>query len=337
MGENISHAELFRIINRAVAGCANHKNIPVNTEISIFRERYVYRLEQNRQLDIFEETLPQNKELTDAVDFCDNLEAYRQATDIDANENDELEEWQCRRIYKGIERYRRHISPENLAMLNILEYNIKRRLPEYRELLLLEEYNREACRIHDLKLGYNRRRRQNQSASKDYEWAALGFFKEVLHDENLKKIKGCPEKLALYMNSLRIVAGGQAVNLLAQRIDHDGIRNFASIHETVKRTAYGVRIQKNRFGRKHREQRNAVFAECKTLQCILLQNRDVVELYFRIKSQLRSGFQPLEQSCERLHGVVGEFGTVLPVAEYSAGGILPAGPVALQVAHAVDR
>ena len=30
MGENISHAELFRIINRAVAGCANHKNIPVN-------------------------------------------------------------------------------------------------------------------------------------------------------------------------------------------------------------------------------------------------------------------------------------------------------------------
>ena len=119
MGENISHAELFRIINRAVAGCANHKNIPVNTEISIFRERYAYRLEQNRQLDIFEETLPQNKELTDAVDFCDNLEAYRQATDIDANENDELEEWQCRRIYKGIERYRRHISPENLAMLNI--------------------------------------------------------------------------------------------------------------------------------------------------------------------------------------------------------------------------
>ena len=46
MGENISHAELFRIINRAVAGCANHKNIPVNTEISIFRERYAYRLEQ---------------------------------------------------------------------------------------------------------------------------------------------------------------------------------------------------------------------------------------------------------------------------------------------------
>ena len=83
MGENISHAELFRIINRAVAGCANHKNIPVNTEISIFRERYAYRLEQNRQLDIFEETLPQNKELTDAVDFCDNLEAYRQATDIE--------------------------------------------------------------------------------------------------------------------------------------------------------------------------------------------------------------------------------------------------------------
>ena len=205
MGENISHAELFRIINRAVAGCANHKNIPVNTEISIFRERYAYRLGQNRQLDIFEATLPQNKELADAVDFCDNLEAYRQATDIDAKENDELEEWQCRRIYKGIERYRRHISPENLAMLNILEYNIKRRLPEYRELLLLEEYNREACRIHDLKLGYNRRRRQNQSVSKDYEWAALGFFKEVLHDENLKKIKGCPEKLALYMNSLRIV------------------------------------------------------------------------------------------------------------------------------------
>lgn len=111
MGENISHAELFRIINRAVAGCANHKNIPVNTEISIFRERYAYRLEQNRQLDIFEETLPQNKELTDAVDFCDNLEAYRQATDIDANENDELEEWQCRR---NIQRDRA-VSPAYLA------------------------------------------------------------------------------------------------------------------------------------------------------------------------------------------------------------------------------
>ena len=38
MGENISHAELFRIINRAVAGCANHKNIPVTTEIYILLE-----------------------------------------------------------------------------------------------------------------------------------------------------------------------------------------------------------------------------------------------------------------------------------------------------------
>lgn len=53
MGENISHAELFRIINRAVAGCANHKNIPVNTEISIFRERYVYRLEQKSAVGYF--------------------------------------------------------------------------------------------------------------------------------------------------------------------------------------------------------------------------------------------------------------------------------------------
>ncbi len=205
MANDISQMELYRIINRAVARCSNHENAPVNTEIAIFHERYVFRRKSNHQLNIFENSVPHSREIEQAAGFCDDLEAYRLSTDTYAKENEPLSEAGYRRLYAGIERYRPYISAENNEALHALEINVKRHLPEFKNQLLLDEYNQKAARIHDLKLGYGRQRRQNQPAAKSYESASLHFFEDVLHNEELRQIEGCPEKLKLYAGCLKIV------------------------------------------------------------------------------------------------------------------------------------
>ncbi len=204
MSEKISHKELYRIINRAISMCANHQDIAINTEAAAFQNRYSYFRSQNLQLNIFEDVVA-SAEVRQAVGFCDTLEKYRQCTDVYAAEEKVLSEEEYRFLLKGINYYRPHIVSENMPMLRALETNFRRRLPEYQHQILLSEYTGEACRIHDMKLNYERQRRKGQQPVKDYEKYALYFFNSVLHDERLKDMPETPEKLVLYDSCLRIV------------------------------------------------------------------------------------------------------------------------------------
>lgn len=205
MAENLQIEELYRIINRAVSRCTNHENNAVNTEISIYQSKVAHRRNADGQLSIWTDDSLEYAETAKAADFCDCLEEYRQSIDLYASNTQSLSEYNYRKLLKGIEYFRPQIYSENMYILNALEYNCKRQLPEYHDKMLLEEYNRKALRIRDMKQGYDRLRRQNQKASKDYEKDALYFFKEVMNNEELRKIKGCAEKLSLYENCLNIV------------------------------------------------------------------------------------------------------------------------------------
>lgn len=204
MAENVQIQELYRIINRAVAHCTNHENNSVNTEIFIYQKKVAHQ-NNTEKLNVFVENSQLIEEITKAVDFCDSLEEYRQSIDSYANNTQNLSEYHYRNLLHGVEYFRPHIYPENKYILNALEYNCKRHLPEYHDRIILEEYNRQALRIRDMKKGYERLRRKNQKASKDYEKDAMYFFKEVMNNEELRKIKGCAEKLSLYENCLNIV------------------------------------------------------------------------------------------------------------------------------------
>lgn len=205
MAENGQIQELYRIINRAVSRCTNHENTPVNTEISIYQSKIAHHKKHDGQLSIFADDSQLYTETAKAADFCDCLEEYRQSVDLYASNAHNLSEHRYRKLLKGIEHFRPQIYSENMYLLKALEYNCKRQLPEYHDKMLLEEYNRQALRIRDMKKGYDRQRRQNQKASKDYEKDALYFFKEVMNNEELRRIKGCAEKLSLYENCLNIV------------------------------------------------------------------------------------------------------------------------------------
>lgn len=205
MTENLQIQELYRIINRAVSHCTNHENSAVNAEISIYQNKMAHQVRNDRQLSIWKDDSEVYTETAKAMDFCDSLEEYRQSIDLYASNKQDLSEYNYRKLLKGIEYFRPQIYSENMYILNALEYNCKRQLPEYHDKMLLEEYNRKALRIRDMKQGYDRLRRQNQKASKDYEKDALYFFREVMNNEELRKIKGCAEKLSLYENCLNIV------------------------------------------------------------------------------------------------------------------------------------
>ncbi len=204
MSEKIGHKELHRIINRAISICVNHQDIAVNTEISAFQNRYLYYGRQNRQIDIFEDVVT-SAEVKRARAFCDVLEKYRQCTDVFATEEKILSEEECRFLLKEINHYRPCIILENMPLLKVLEINFQRRLPEYKQQMLLSEYTSEACRIHDMKLNYEYQRRKGQPSVKDYEKYALHFFNSILHDKTLKDIPENQEKLVLYDACLRIV------------------------------------------------------------------------------------------------------------------------------------
>ena len=206
MKENlISPKELYRIINRAVTLCANHQNTPVDTEISLFYQRYEHHCRQNHQLNMFEEEIASKKELYAAREFCELLEVYRQVMDVYTDDAPELSISQSRRLLAGIDHYRPQIYPENLSQLNMLEYNLKLRLPEHREKMKLDEYIRSAAQVYDMKRGYDRQRRKNQPVNKDYEKYALHFFKTLRQDEEINNMSASPEKIALYEAALRIV------------------------------------------------------------------------------------------------------------------------------------
>ncbi|MBO5039425.1 MAG: hypothetical protein J6C85_08265 [Alphaproteobacteria bacterium] len=202
MENNFNQTELRQIINRALAKCMNLEGHAVNTEMNIFCSRYIVRQSKSPQ-DMTQATLP--KELSKALNFCDDLEEYRQTTDVYSEQDNTMSEMQYRRILSMLSDYDKDIFPENKAMQHLLENNIKRHLPEYQVDILLDGYNDEADRIYKLKKEYEYATRKKQPAAKDYEKNALNFFKELFTNKDLHAIKTHPKKVTLYEKCIRIV------------------------------------------------------------------------------------------------------------------------------------
>lgn len=192
--------ELSRIINRAIANCSTFGIVSHDSELLLLKNKVAHL-----DASVFPDLSNYYYSITKAAYFCDRLEDYAHSLDVDVKENIILTDDNYREILDGINFFRPLIHSDNISTTKTIEYNAKRHLPEFKNILLLEEYNQQALRIHDMKRGYVRLKRKNQQPSKDYEKNATAFFEDVLNNDDLKKIKPCPEKLMLYINCLKIV------------------------------------------------------------------------------------------------------------------------------------
>lgn len=192
--------ELSRIINRAITNCSIGNVVPYNAELLLLKNK-VSHLDPS----VFTDLSYYYSKIIKVSHFCDRLDEYTHSLDVDEKENVILTEEHYREILDGINLFRPLILSDNIPITKAIEHNAKRHLPEFKNSLILEEYNQEALRIHDMKLGYVRLKRKNMQIPKDYEKNATSFFQEVLNNDDLKQIKPCPEKLMLYINCLKIV------------------------------------------------------------------------------------------------------------------------------------
>jgi len=193
--------ELYRIVNRAIVRCCNVDDTAANTEIALYRLRY-----NNRRSSLsVPQHLKEEREIFAASAFCDDLEVLRRALDAYAKENVSLSESVYRRLLSGINYYKPHIFSENLLFLEAVEKGVKRHLAEYKNDIILDDYNQKAVRIYKERCEYIKSRKKNPAASKTFEQSADIFFSEVLNDKELRQIPFCEQKLQLYINSLRIV------------------------------------------------------------------------------------------------------------------------------------
>ena len=202
MPNNISKTKFYKIINNAIKNCTNSNAEVVNREMQLFSEKYDYYCQNNEQLDVFEQ-IPSANDIQDGVNFCDTLDEYRCSIDEYQKENETLSAYQYRYILKKMDEYKEIILPENKKIAEVLEKSIKGHLPEYREELILENYNKRAQDIYEQK-NYNQHH-QDTKRIKDNEQSALDFFEDVFRDKELKNIGFNPDKLTLYQNSLLIV------------------------------------------------------------------------------------------------------------------------------------
>lgn len=206
MEHDVSQQQLYHIINRAVSKCVDIRNSdPVNTEIKIYCRKYEERKKANSQLNIFEPPLPLKDELKYAVQFLNDLEDYRRATDVYIENEDPLPEEEYRRLLAMTEIFEKNLTEENQSICHTLKENFKRYLPEFKQEILMADYIKQADRIYDMKRGYERCRRKNKQSSKNYETETCYFFRDILRDEDLKKIQPCPQKIKLYQSCIRIV------------------------------------------------------------------------------------------------------------------------------------
>ena len=195
MAEDVSNKELYRIINRALEKWGNFDDVSADTEIKIFSQRYNYRCQNNPQVNIFEEALPSPEAVSNAIQFCSDIETYRAHTDIYSDRDDSLSEDFYRRLYKGLERYAANITPNNDIKYKILKKSIQGFLPEFHEIQLLDQYNQEISIIQELK------KKKNLEANIKANY----FIKQFMNSEELKKIPTSPQKLELYQRSLAVV------------------------------------------------------------------------------------------------------------------------------------
>lgn len=205
MDNDISYKQMYHLINEALSECYNDKNISVNARIRKFQQQHWQIAQSNRQLNVFEEPIPSTKEVYRAVDFCDLLDDYRISVDV-FNEHDvNLGTDFYRQLYNGIEHYRPHINNENQPTLKLLEHSVRKKIPEFRPLELLAEYNERALEVLKLKKDYDKNKHKNPQSDKLYEQKADSLFRDILHKKELPEIPPSVDKLSAYSNILNAV------------------------------------------------------------------------------------------------------------------------------------
>ena len=205
MEQDISAKQMYNIINRAVANCYNCKDEPVNEEIKKFQQIHWQKIQKDPQLNIFQEELPSLKEVREASCFCDLLDDFRKSIDPYNDNQEELPEKSYRKIYEYINYYRPHIEQQNNVNLDLLEKSAKRHLSEHRENMLLEEYNKEAQDIVNLRKYCKKNKKQTSPSYKPYEEQALNFFRKILNKKEIQKTKPTVKKLETYSNIINVV------------------------------------------------------------------------------------------------------------------------------------
>lgn len=205
MSKKVSTEEMYRLINKAVSLCYNHSNTDVSSDMIAFKERYDTTFSKETQLDLFSGDIPSKKEVEKATDFCKLLDEYRISVDPYNDDNEELSLISYKLILDGINKYRPYITGEAKETLAILETNVKRHLPSYRQQLLIEEYIERATNIAQFRKEYEKKVRKKQPASKIYESLAENFFKDFLESDEIKSLPASASKMSLYSHVLNVV------------------------------------------------------------------------------------------------------------------------------------
>ena len=147
MTQNISSKTMYEIINKTLSECFSYKGLEINKDMEAFASRHWEFAKNTPQLSFLDEEIPTTREVREASDFCELLDVYRQSIDPYLDENPVLSESRVRSLLKGIEKYRPIISEKNQTTYKILEKNLKRDLPEYKNELIIEELNEDALYI----------------------------------------------------------------------------------------------------------------------------------------------------------------------------------------------
>lgn len=203
----INREELYKIINRAITNYASSRDISLTCEINIYEQKYQYRLQNNPQLSIFEDTMPYLQEVKKAKLFCKDLADFKKETDIDASDDD-VSPQLCRRLFNQLAEYASYITPENTEIAQRLTNALKYYMPEYKKELLFAGYNRDIANMFekDKERKSKKRKKENTSAEDAYlEMLAKHFFKTMREDSFLRDMEACPEKIELYEKSVKIV------------------------------------------------------------------------------------------------------------------------------------
>lgn len=201
----ISQAELHRVLNNAIAKVGKCSGECVNEEMSRFGFEYNKYILSGAQLSLFDDPCPTKDEVRQAISFCDDLEQYRLFSDPYIDDEREIDEKTWRKLYTQIQYYRPYTNPENLITLDGVESNAKHHLPEFRPLLLLQDYNKRTGWIfHEKKVQQNLKKKKEPNHN-GYEKTAAILFEDILANEELKAIAPCKEKIELFQNCLKLV------------------------------------------------------------------------------------------------------------------------------------
>ena len=197
MRTEISYEKMYSAINEAIAKCYNFKNISAKEQMIEYVEKYNQFFRQGEKLDLFDEWLPTQAEVKKAQKFCSLINKYRLSIDAYNEKAYPLQPQEYQYIYDCLQEYRPYISKENQETTKILEKGVKRSIPQYREEVIIEDYNQQALALI----------KETKSKGVDKSENArnvLSFFKSM-NEVGIKTFKASPLKIELYKKCIDLI------------------------------------------------------------------------------------------------------------------------------------